>query len=74
MHDVNHHLETHDKTVDATVLRDDLFDSKNWKEADTQGRIEWLIASAEKYRIQQAQVISAQNEVIKAHQRLAGEV
>lgn len=34
----------------SALLRDDLYDSKDWKQADLTGRIEWLIAMLENYR------------------------
>jgi hypothetical protein len=34
----------------SALLRDDLYDSKDWKQADLAGRVEWLIAMLENYR------------------------
>lgn len=34
----------------SALLSDDLYDSKDWKQADLVGRIEWLIAMLENYR------------------------
>ena len=34
----------------SCLLRDDLYDSKDWKQADLAGRVEWLIAMLENYR------------------------
>lgn len=34
----------------SALLRDDLYESKDWKQADLAGRVEWLIAMLENYR------------------------
>jgi hypothetical protein len=31
----------------SVLLNDDLYDSKDWKQADLAGRVEWLIAMLE---------------------------